>query len=853
MSTPTLYYSYAYYNNPLSGYIDSITNWSDTWLTNQTIDCDNTVEGTESGITNYTYTIYKINAGVFDYLYNNSQGSSSNASCIVTINVPSGSYSFQEYAFANLPSLSFVGINGTTSTFSTLPTVETQGIIGDYCFYNCTSLPSFIIPGNINNIQSNAFNGCTELTYVKIAASTGSSLTIQESVFYGCTSLNNVQILATSISFTSSSNATSQNIFFNTSISYLLCTNSTSSYVYTGTIPSSNTTSDSVTTLVENFYSGTTTNWTEINYVTYPDLSYNEPTFNGISNWNIYWDTTLSGESSFNGIIDISNNCSGCTEIYSNALNTSSISPQTIISTMNYEQITTIYLPSTTTTIGSYAFSGLTSLTSIIIPANVTTIGTSAFYNCSSLNSLEILGTNVTIGDTCFYDTNLNYLLCTKNYDLYTYNLTIGTEPTSIIQNFYNSSIAPSGWVSIYNYPKYVYPDLYGGSGMSFTTSYNSTDASNTYISSTYGNVAINAFDSTNSIYLGCTDCSSNVNNNLGNTVNDVYMGGNLTVDSSLNVGSYATISEDLTVDGSLNVSGYATISEDLTVDGSLNLSGTLNSAGPVIITGYTSTNNWYNYDSSKTYYSFLNCANSGSNGLVTGTYSTSAPNYWSITNVSFGLIVYNGRILCNGELDIFSDIRIKQNILDINPNDALDIVRILKPKTYSYIDTTKNNKKINYGFVAQEVDNVFSDAIIKKKEFIPNIYDIGDVINKNTIKLNNKFTSNFEIKDNKNIKIKLFFINDKEKIVNLKEIIDDKIFTIDENLGDQPVVFVYGQEVEDFHVMEKNAIFTLTTSAVKQLDIELQETKKIINLQQEEINELKKQVNELMHLILNK
>jgi len=346
---------------------------------------------------------------------------------------------------------------------------------------------------------------------------------------------------------------------------------------------------------------------------------------------------------------------------------------------------------------------------------------------------------------------------------------------------------------------------------MSFTTSYNSTDASNTYISSTYGNVVINAVDASNSIYLGRTDCSSNVNNNLGNTVNDVYVGGNLNV------------------------------------DGSLNLTGTLNSAGPVIITGSTTNNYWGAYDTTKNFYSFLKSANGGDQGLETGTFGSI--NNYTVSGASFGLIVYSGRILCNGEVDIFSDFRIKQNILDINPNDALDIVRMLKPKTYSYIDVTKNNKKINYGFIAQEVDNVFSDAIMKKQEFIPNIYDIGDVINKNTIKLNNKFTSNFEIKDNKNIKIKLFFINDKEKIVNLKEIVDDKIFTIDENLEGYPLVFVYGQEVEDFHVMEKNAIFTLTTSAVKQLDTELQETKKIINLQQEEINELKKQVNELIKI----
>ena len=520
----------------------------------------------------------------------------------------------------------------------------------------------------------------------------------------------------------------------------------------------------------------------------------------------------------------------------------------------NYPQILTIILPSTITQISELAIGGLsylsyittdtsindtsystipigvtslnqnvlslTAITSFIIPYSVTSVGLQAFASCTSLTNLEIYSTSLSVYFTdpgvtndSFNDVSLNYLLCTSSSGItYTYESSYPypfgvQDPTLVIYTFYNSSGIPSGWVPTagYSYPKYVYSDIYGGSGMSFTTSYNSTDASNTYISSTYGNVAINAFDSTNSIYLGRTDCSSNVNSNLGNTVNDVYVGGNLTV------------------------------------DGSLNLTGTLSSSGPAFIYGSVNSPSWQNYGNNENQYGYLN-----SNG-TTGMYSTT--NYM-ITDATFGLVVYGGRILCSGEIDCFSDIRIKQNILDINTNNALDIVRMLKPKTYSYIDTNKNNQKINYGFIAQEVDNVFSDAIMKKQVFIPNIYDIGEVINKNTIKLNNKFTSDFEIKDNKNIKIKLFFINDKEKIVNLKEIIDDKIFTIDENLGDQPVVFVYGQEVEDFHIMEKNAIFTLTTSAVKQLDTELKETKKIINNQQQEINELKKQVNEVIKLI---
>jgi len=896
MTDPSFSYSYAgeYF------IVNSVTNWDTSWNYTGSITIQDSQKVTAGGGT-FTYDVLTLNNNLFS-MQDASGQQLNNGLSITNVYVSNNLVGISQYAFYGLTNLNKVTYtNASSSTFSSIPNNQSPDYIGyyynqigEYSFYGCTSLTSFIFPILTNNIYTYAFYGCTSLNYVQILSSP--NIVLFSNSFSGCTSLTNLQILCSSVSMYQ--NITS-GVFTNAPITYLLCTNFTGSYVYSGTLPQTDPTS-----LITTFYNSSSapSNWSQITYLTYPDLSYNSPTFYGISNWNIYWDATLSGASTYDGIIDISNNCSGCTTIYSNALNTSSISPQTTISTMNYEQITTIYLPNTVTSIGSSAFSGLTYLTTINLdnaditelngytfygctsletisfPSNFTTIGDSDFYgctslvltslpstltsigqaafygcssltsitipatiteinlytfgNCTSLASLEILGTSVTIDSSSnelvnpFYDISLNYLLSMNSIGTYTYGLTIPTDPTTIIQTFYSGST--SGWLQsggYSSYPKYVYSDVLGGSGMSFTTSYNSTDASNTYISSTYGNVVINATDASNSIYLGCTDCSSNVNNNLGNTVNNVYVGGNLTVDSSL------------------NISGYATISEDLTVDGSLNLTGTLNSSGPVIITGYTGNNYWNGYGQQSQYSYFKNTS---IYDYAIGSYA--ANNYSIYAN--FGLIVYNGRILCNGEIDIFSDFRIKQNILDINPNNALDIVRMLKPKTYSYIDTNKNNKKINYGFIAQEVDNVFSDAIMKKQEFIPNIYDIGEVINKNTIKLNNKFTSDFEIKDKKNIKIKLFFINDKEKIVNLKEIVDDKIFTIDENLGDQPVVFIYGQEVEDFHVMEKNAIFTLTTSAVKQLDTELQETKKIINNQQQEINELKKQVNEVIKLI---
>jgi hypothetical protein len=244
---------------------------------------------------------------------------------------------------------------------------------------------------------------------------------------------------------------------------------------------------------------------------------------------------------------------------------------------------------------------------------------------------------------------------------------------------------------------------------------------------------------------------------------------------------------------------------------------------------------------SSSLVYGYLN--SNGASGGFTRTVT-------SISDGNFGLIVYNGRILCNGEIDCFSDTRIKENILDVDCNDSLDIVRKLKPKIYNYIDITQNSKPKNYGFIAQEVDNIFPHAIIKKKEYIPNIYDFANIINKNTLKLNKKLTSDFTINDYGPIKIKLIFIDNTNKIVNLKEIIDDKTFTINENIEGHDVVFIYGNEVNDFHVLEKNAIFTITTSAVKQLDVELQETKNTVNMQQQEINELKHEINDIKNQI---
>ena len=204
--------------------------------------------------------------------------------------------------------------------------------------------------------------------------------------------------------------------------------------------------------------------------------------------------------------------------------------------------------------------------------------------------------------------------------------------------------------------------------------------------------------------------------------------------------------------------------------------------------------------------------------------------------------LVCKGRIACQNEIGVFSDVRIKNNINNIDSIRSLELLRTLQPKTFNYIDDDKNHK-LSYGFIAQEVDNAFSDSISKNREVVPNVYSCCSVIQ-------NVFTfKDYSITDlSQNDSIKIINASSTDQTVTIKKILDDHTFTINEKVEDGNY-FIYGKYVDDFHVLEKHAIFTLTTSAVKQIDKELQETKRIVASQQTEIDALKTQLNELLIL----
>ena len=183
------------------------------------------------------------------------------------------------------------------------------------------------------------------------------------------------------------------------------------------------------------------------------------------------------------------------------------------------------------------------------------------------------------------------------------------------------------------------------------------------------------------------------------------------------------------------------------------------------------------------------------------------------------------------------SDERIKKDISDINDGEALNILRLLKPKKYSYKDTIQRGSEPVWGFIAQEVRDTLPYATLKKNDFIPNIYELANVSNSNVIIFTNFNTSNLE--SDINTVIRIIDINDKEHNIHLTEIIDEHSIRVEEDLDewmgsvdesgnviDGSQIFVYGEEVHDFYVLKKDAIFTVATAALQEVDRQQQADK---------------------------
>lgn len=221
--------------------------------------------------------------------------------------------------------------------------------------------------------------------------------------------------------------------------------------------------------------------------------------------------------------------------------------------------------------------------------------------------------------------------------------------------------------------------------------------------------------------------------------------------------------------------------------------------------------------------------------GEVTGT-----------TGVYYSLIAYN-YIATKGSYITFSDKRIKDNIKLIESSNSLQIIRELNPVKYNSKDSDSN--RLSYGFIAQDVHKQLPDAVFMHKEHIPNVNSRAKIVNKNIITL---LKSNTNCVDNliPGAKLQYYLTScSTPHFITVKNVLNNTTFVINEELQ-YDEIFIYGQEVDDFHTLDYNTIYLVSLSALKQVDQELQETKEIVKTQQSQIDSLTQQLADLKILV---
>jgi hypothetical protein len=224
---------------------------------------------------------------------------------------------------------------------------------------------------------------------------------------------------------------------------------------------------------------------------------------------------------------------------------------------------------------------------------------------------------------------------------------------------------------------------------------------------------------------------------------------------------------------------------------------------------------------------------------VVSGSVSTSLGGTYGYLNVSgstgtaSGTVPYSiyasDRIACS-EFNAHSDSRIKKNVVDINDSSALDKIRLLEPKIYNYIDEKQRGTSNVYGFIAQEVSNVLPYAVTVGTGDIPNILTNSNVSvtsDSNVLELRLDTTvEGLTLSNTSNINI----TTDKDKYLTVPVLTfsGSNVITIQnsDTFSNVTGAYIHGEQVSNFHHLNKDAIWAVSTAALQEVDRQLQAEK---------------------------
>jgi len=182
---------------------------------------------------------------------------------------------------------------------------------------------------------------------------------------------------------------------------------------------------------------------------------------------------------------------------------------------------------------------------------------------------------------------------------------------------------------------------------------------------------------------------------------------------------------------------------------------------------------------------------------------------------------ICNNNILVNA-VYYSSDQRMKKNIKSVDTSSLLETLNTIQLRYFNYIDTIVYAPQTELGFIAQEVKDIYPNAVTTHKSEIPSIYTVATNVALSLdgtniiISVIIPCTSNLVVGGN----VHLLIENKKEKHIAIVVSFTEYQLVVpvweDFNLTDK--VFVYGPVVDDCHGVDETQFISLCMGGVQEL-----------------------------------
>lgn len=173
--------------------------------------------------------------------------------------------------------------------------------------------------------------------------------------------------------------------------------------------------------------------------------------------------------------------------------------------------------------------------------------------------------------------------------------------------------------------------------------------------------------------------------------------------------------------------------------------------------------------------------------------------------NTKFSLYA-DERIACP-EFNAFSDARIKQIKSRSNSHLDLQTLQNIEVTDYTMIDTTSSSKGVQKKVIGQQIAQIFPQAISLVTEIVPDILEVASVVNGRVILPDHGLRNGERVR---------MFLNDGQPVVLAVEEVNSCEFKIPLDIDED--VFIYGREVDDFHIVDYDSLSMLNISATQEL-----------------------------------